>query len=77
MATYKKWTSSELDFINSNQKLLSDDELAGKLSQISGQSVTTAMVRRQRRKLGIQKSKGRRPKNRVVETVVAGNTISE
>lgn len=75
MATYKKWTSSELDFINSNQKLLSDDELASKLSQISNQTVTTAMVRRQRRKLGIQKAKGRRPKNRTVEPVVAAETI--
>jgi hypothetical protein len=75
MATYKKWTSSELDFINSNQKLLSDDELASKLSQISSQTVTTAMVRRQRRKLGIQKAKGRRPKNRIVEPVAAAETI--
>lgn len=69
MATYKKWTESELDFIRNNQQLLSDDELAAKLGQMTGGSVTTAMVRRQRRKLGIQKPKGRRPKNRVVNTV--------
>lgn len=66
MANYKKWTDAELKFINENQKLLSDDELASKLSQMTGQNVTTSMIRRQRRKLGIKKAKGRRPKNRVV-----------
>lgn len=67
MANYKKWTEAELKFINENQKLLSDDELAVKLSQMTGQNITTSMIRRQRRKLGIKKPKGRRPKNRVVE----------
>lgn len=67
MANYKKWTEAELKFINENQKLLSDDELAAKLSQMTAQNVTTSMIRRQRRKLGIKKAKGRRPKNRVVE----------
>lgn len=66
MATYKKWTETELDFIRNNQKLLSDDELAAKLAQMTGGNVTTAMIRRQRRKLGIQKAKGRRPKNRPI-----------
>jgi hypothetical protein len=70
MATYKKWAESELEFIRNNQKLLSDDELAAKLGQMTGNGVTTAMVRRQRRKLGIQKPKGRRPKNRVVESPI-------
>jgi hypothetical protein len=66
MATYKKWTQTDLDFIQNNQKLYSDDELASKLSQVCGQSITTAMIRRQRRKLNIEKPKGRRPKNRAV-----------
>lgn len=68
MATYKKWAESELEFIRNNQQLLSDDELAAKLGQMTGSGVTTAMVRRQRRKLGIQKPKGRRPKNRSVSS---------
>jgi hypothetical protein len=68
MANYKKWTEAELKFINENQKLLSDDELAVKLSQMTAQNVTTSMIRRQRRKLGIKKAKGRRPKNRIIET---------
>lgn len=66
MATYKKWTQTDLDFIQNNQKLYSDDELASKLSQVCGQNITTAMIRRQRRKLNIEKPKGRRPKNRTI-----------
>jgi hypothetical protein len=74
MANYKKWTEAELKFINENQKLLSDDELAAKLSQMTGQNVTTSMIRRQRRKLGIKKPKGRRPKIRVVDNGAENNT---
>lgn len=74
MANYKKWTDTELKFINENQKLLSDDELANKLSQMTGQNVTTSMIRRQRRKLGIKKAKGRRPKNRIVESPEENST---
>ena len=74
MANYKKWTDTELKFINENQKLLSDDELANKLSQMTGQNVTTSMIRRQRRKLGIKKAKGRRPKIRIVESLEENNT---
>lgn len=70
MANYKKWNQSELEFIQNNQKEFSDQELAVKLTEISGQPVTTAMIRRQRRKLNIEKPKGRRPKNRVVEQSV-------
>jgi hypothetical protein len=74
MANYKKWTEAELKFINENQKLLSDDELAAKLSQMTGQNVTTSMIRRQRRKLGIKKAKGRRPKNRIIDNGAENNT---
>lgn len=59
MANYKKWTSAELDFLSKNHTLLNDSELANKLSQMSGENVTTAMVRRQRRKLSIKKRRGR------------------
>jgi len=34
MATYKKWTVSETDFIKNNHGLLSDEQLASKLSQM-------------------------------------------
>ena len=59
MATYKKWTISETDFIKNNHGLLSDEQLASKLSQMTGQNITTAMIRRQRRKLTIKKERGR------------------
>lgn len=67
MANYKKWTQNELEFIQNNIKDFSDQEMAGKLQEICGHPVTTAMVRRQRRKLNIEKPKGRRPKNKVVQ----------
>lgn len=65
--SYKKWNQSDLDFIQNNSTLL-DKELATKLSQLSGQSVTQAMVRRQRRKMGIGKKRGRPPKNVATQT---------
>lgn len=64
MANYKKWTNTELDFLSNNHVLLNDAELANKLSQMSGENVTTAMVRRQRRKLSIKKQRGRPAKNK-------------
>lgn len=62
MANYKKWTSSEVEFIKNNHLNMNDEVLAVKLSGMTGQSITTAMVRRQRRKLSIKKSRGRPPK---------------
>ncbi len=69
MITYKKWSSSETDFIRENHTILCDEALAAKLSQITGQNVTTAMVRRQRRKLALKKPRGRPVKNKVVSNV--------
>jgi len=62
MASYKRWQDSELEFIKQNKDVMSDLELAAKLSQMSSTNVTTSMIRRQRRKLGIVKPKGRRKK---------------
>lgn len=79
MATYKKWLQTELDFIRSNQELYNDEQLSVKLSQMTGQNVTTAMVRRQRRKLSIKKKRGRPLKNKVVSQVSeneSGSTVS-
>lgn len=66
MANYKKWTSAETDFINNNHQIFCDEQLASKLSQMTGQNITTAMVRRQRRKLSLKKSRGRPCKNKAV-----------
>lgn len=63
MGTYKKWSDAEVGFINSNVGILSDTELANKLSTMTGENITYGMVRRQRRKLGIVKPRGRRKKS--------------
>jgi len=55
---YKKWTQSELEFINNNKEML-DKDLAAKLSEMTGHPVTTPMIRRQRRKFGFKKGRGR------------------
>jgi len=68
MATYKKWSSSETEFIQNNHTLLCDEVLGVKLSQMTGQNITTAMVRRQRRKLALKKPRGRPSKNKVVSS---------
>jgi hypothetical protein len=64
MATYKKWTESEINFIKNNHAVTPDEELAVKISQMTNQNVTTAMIRRQRRKLKLSKPRGRPTKNK-------------
>jgi len=56
--TYKKWSQTDIQFILDNQNIL-DKDVALKLSEISGQTITPSMVRRQRRKSGIAKKRGR------------------
>jgi hypothetical protein len=63
MGSYKKWSDAELQYIKDNLVLFSDGELAAKLSEMTGENVTYGMVRRQRRKIGINKPRGRRKKN--------------
>jgi hypothetical protein len=76
MATYKKWSSSETEFIQQNHTLLCDEVLAVKLSQITGQNITTAMVRRQRRKLTLKKARGRPKKNKVIDNSNNDSVVS-
>lgn len=68
MATYKKWTQTELQFINDNISTSTDEEIASKLSQMTGNNITYGMIRRQRRKLGVVKQRGRPKKNKVSVT---------
>jgi hypothetical protein len=68
MATYKKWSNTETDFIQNNHNVLCDEVLAQKLSQITGENITTAMVRRQRRKLALKKPRGRPSKNKLASS---------
>jgi hypothetical protein len=70
MANYKKWTDAEKAFIKDNIAQHSDTELAIKLSQMTGENISTAMIRRQRRKFGISKPRGRRKK-----TVEVNNSV--
>ena len=66
MRNYKKWTNDETDYIKNYHSTISDEDLAKKLTQLSSQSVTTAMIRRQRRKLRLSKPRGRPRKNKQV-----------
>jgi len=63
MATYKRWSDAELHYIKDNIANFSDNDLAKKLSEMTGENVTTGMIRRQRRKLNIAKPRGRRKKS--------------
>lgn len=67
MASYKKWDEAELGFVRDNISSMSDTELANKLSSMTGESITYGMVRRQRRKLGVVKARGRRKKNKEIK----------
>lgn len=64
MAVYKKWTDNEIDYIRNNHSNTPDDVLAQQLGQITGNNITSAMIRRQRRKLKLSKPRGRPSKNR-------------
>lgn len=66
MANYKKWTNTETDFISNNHRNMCDESLAKELAKMTGQDITIAMVRRQRRKLSLKKSRGRPRKNSTV-----------
>lgn len=63
MANYKRWNEAELHYIRDNIGSFSDLELAKKLSEMTGETITYGMIRRQRRKIGINKPRGRRKKN--------------
>ena len=63
---------NELEFIKNNQDVLNDELLATKLSEMTGQTITRIMIRRQRRKLEIKKKRGRPRKEAV--TQISGDT---
>lgn len=63
---YKKWTDAEANFIQENTGKMTDLEVAAELSKISGSDVTTNMIRRQRRKMGVKKSRGRPAKSKQI-----------
>jgi hypothetical protein len=52
-----------MSYIKDNYIISSDEKIASELSKITGENITTAMIRRQRRKLKIAKNRGRPKKN--------------
>lgn len=73
MANYKKWSDAEIQYIKDNCKLYCDNELACKLRNMTGENITYGMVRRQRRKLNIEKFRGRPKKSNQFKFTVSEN----
>lgn len=61
---YKKWSNHELLFIRHHYETIPDKIIAQNLSEMTGEKITSDMVRRQRRNMNIEKSKGRPSKKR-------------
>ena len=59
MRAYKRWTDAELQYIKDNISQYNDKNLGIKLAQMTGETISTSMIRRQRRKLGVVKKRGR------------------
>lgn len=59
MANYKKWTEAEINFIRDHITNMNDTEMGLRLSSMTGETITSSMIRRQRRKLGVTKKRGR------------------
>jgi len=55
---YKKWNNQELDFIKNNFTVMSDADLAQRLSK-ENEKITVYMIRRQRRSIQANKKRGR------------------
>lgn len=53
------WEKSEERFIRENADTMKDKEIAFKLSQITGRTVTIQAVRKKRQQMGIKKVRGR------------------
>jgi hypothetical protein len=66
MRSYKRWAPNELQYIKDNINQYNDKDLADKMSQMTSETISTSMIRRQRRKLGIAKKRGRPSKNEAV-----------
>lgn len=73
MRNYKKWTETEKNFIMDNHHIFNDLTLSIKLTSMTGQEITTAMVRRQRRKLSLKKNRGRPRK--IIPSVISDTLI--
>ena len=73
MRSYKRWAPNELQYIKDNINQYNDKDLADKMSQMTSETISTSMIRRQRRKLGIAKKRGRPSKNESVSNSSENN----
>lgn len=55
----KKWSIQEEQYIKKYANLLSDSELAIRLTEMTGRNITLNAVRRKRQKMGLKKKSGR------------------
>lgn len=53
------WTNLEREFVRKNVEVLTDEEGAKKLGEISGRKITVHAYRKQRQMMGIKKKPGR------------------
>lgn len=67
MNKYKKWSETELSYIKQHYSSFADKIIAKNLSDMTGENITSSMIRRQRRNLAIGKPKGRPKKERFSE----------
>jgi hypothetical protein len=59
MGRSNSWGIKELQFIRDNAATMKDKELAVKLSEMTGKTISTQSARKQRQKLHILKESGR------------------
>ncbi len=59
MANNKRWSNAEKEFIRDNCGTYSDKQIAVRMGEISGEKITSDMIRQQRRKMQVIKKKGR------------------
>ena len=77
---YKRWSPSELEFIKNSADLMTDNAIAIKLSNMTGEIITPRMINNQRRKMNIKRGRGRPKKSDnmrnaidIVETGIKGD----
>ena len=72
MANYKRWSNAEKEFIRKNCGTCSDKQIAIRMGEISGEKITSDMIRQQRRKMQVIKKKGRPKKKDIITNTENG-----
>ena len=57
------WTIENIEFIQNNYTIMTDNAIAITLSKITGKNISTDMVRAKRRNLNINKKRGKKRNN--------------